>query len=148
LCRLRQLREVRSNPPRGNDEVFELISLSNPGVFAIRSIVSDNVFLRMDGSAVTQANSIGGTVNCQFGMSQRTFQNTGAFQLVSIPNSPAFALCVFNSPNVFLRLDSSEMTGWSNNGGGIVNCQFSGTQPQWTNGSPENNDVLYIAAVP
>ena len=133
---------------KNNWEVLELVPLSNPGVFAIQSTANRGAFLRMDASGVTQANPIGGTVNCQFGMSQPTFQNTGAFQLVSIPNSPAFALCLANSPNVYLRVDGSSMSGWnSSGGGGTVNCQFSLTPPQWTNGTIEDTRVLYISGV-
>jgi len=89
---------VDTQPPiNKNDwEVVELVSLSNPGVFAIQSTANRNAFLRMDGST--------GTVNQQWEMSQPDFQNTGVFQLVSIPNSPAFALCLANSPNVYLRV--------------------------------------------
>lgn len=117
-----------------NEEVFELVSLSD-GVFAIHSAGVPNVFLRMDGSAVTQFNGNGsGTVNCQLGMSGPTFQDTGVFQLVSIPNS---------------RLDGSAMTGFSGNGGGVVNCQFyaTGKQPLWTNGNNIYNEALYISGL-
>jgi hypothetical protein len=130
-----------------NWEVVELVSLSNPGVFAIQSTANHNTFLRMDAAGLTQANPIGGTVNCQFTMSQPTFQNTGVFQIVSIPNSPAFALCLANSPNVFLRVDGSSMSQWAGNGGGTVNCQFSLTPPQWNNGTIEDPRVLYISGL-
>ena len=132
-----------------NEEVFELVSLSD-GVFAIHSAGVPNVFLRMDGSAVTQFNGNGsGTVNCQLGMSGPTFQDTGVFQLVSIPNSPACALCLANHQNVFLRLDGSAMTGFSGSGGGVVNCQFyaTGKQPLWTNGNNIYNEALYISGL-
>lgn len=135
----------------GNDEVFLLVPLSDRGAYAIRSTVSANAYLRMDGSAVTQFNDNGsGTVNCQYypngSQPQVTPGNDEVFELVSIAGTPGFAIRSINYPNAYLRVDGADVTSRRGNGAGIVNCQYyaPGTQPQWTVG---NDEVFYLAAV-
>ena len=135
----------------GNDEVFFLIPISD-GVFAIRSIISANSFLRMDGSAVTAFNVNGsGTVNCQYypqgTLPQVARGNDEVFELVAIPDSPAFAIRSISYPNAYLRLAAAEVTSRRGNGAGAVNCQYyaPGTLPQWAAG---NLEAFYISGVP
>jgi phospholipase C len=138
---------------KGNDEVFLLVPISGPladdSTFAIRSVASTNAYLRVDGSAVTQSNSNGsGTVNCQYyaaGTQPEAAQgNDEAFELVAIPESPVFAIRSLSFPNVFLRLNGTEVQSFRGNGAGIVNCQFyaGGELPQWT---PGNLETFYIS---
>jgi hypothetical protein len=134
----------------GNDEVLFLVPLSG-GAFAIRSTLTVHSFLRMDGSAVNQFNVNGsGTVNCQYypqgNQPQAGNGNDEVFQLVSIPDSPAFAIRSVNFPNAYLRLAGSAVTSFNGNGSGFVNCQYyaPGTQPQWAAG---NFEAFYISAV-
>jgi phospholipase C len=135
----------------GNDEVLFLVPLSGGG-FAIRSTLTVHSFLRMDGSAVNQFNVNGsGTVNCQY-YAQGTQPQAGngndeVFQLVAIPDSPAFAIRSMNYPNAYLRVASANVTAFKGSGSGAVNCQYyaPGTQPQWAAG---NLEAFYISAVP
>lgn len=137
----------------GNDEVFQLVPLSGSdgAAFAIRSNVSANAFLRIDGRTVTQFNGGGsGTVNCQY-YAQGTQPQVGngndeAFELVPIPDSPVFAIRSINYPNAYLRLAGADVTSRRGNGAGIVNCQYyaEGNQPQWAAG---NDEVFYVSAI-
>jgi hypothetical protein len=85
----------------------------------IESLAFPGVFLRMDGSDVTQPEGAGaGTVNCQSGAStwersRLTEQTDGTVQIASA----AF-------PGVFLRLDGTGLTQPRAAGGGTANCQF------------------------
>jgi len=135
----------------GNDEVFLLVPTADGTAFAIRSTVSANAYLRMDGSRVTQFNGGGsGTVNCQYyaqgTQPQVAAGNDEVFHLVPIPDSPAFAIRSISYPNAYLRLAGDEVTAFRGNGSGAVNCQYyaPGTQPQWAAG---NDEAFYISAV-
>jgi phospholipase C len=89
------------------------------GTVAIASAQFDNVYLRLDGSAVTQfSGDGGGLVNCQFGV--------GAWERFRLrpqaDGTVAIASAQFD--NVYLRLDGSAVTQFSGDGGGLINCQF------------------------
>ncbi len=134
----------------GNDEVLFLVPLSG-GAFAIRSTLTVHSFLRMDGSTVNQFNVNGsGTVNCQYypqgSQPQAGNGNDEVFELVAIPDSPAFAIRSMNYPNAYLRVAGAEVTSFRGSGSGSVNCQYyaPGTQPQWAAG---NFEAFYISAV-
>ena len=135
----------------GNDEVFLFVPISDTA-FALRSTVSANAYLRMDGSGVTEFNAAGsGTVNCQFYAQGTQPQvapgNDEVFQFVPIPNSPVVAIRSVANPTAYLRMNAAGVQSRQGNGSGIVNCQFyaRGTHPQWT---PGNLEVFYISAVP
>jgi hypothetical protein len=135
-----------TEPQPGNWEAFELVPLSDGISYAIRSTAPGNgsSYLRMDGDGQPNA---AGTVNCQY-YAEGTEPDPGigsweAFQLVSIPGSPVFAILSVNFANVYLRMDGSRDTSWSGSGGGIVNCQYY-AEGQPTAGSLE---ASYIAAV-
>jgi hypothetical protein len=89
------------------------------GTVAIASAQFDNVYLRLDGSAVTDFSADGaGVVNCQFGV--------GAWERFrlqpQLDGTVAIASAQFD--NVYLRLDGSTITQFSGGGGGLVNSQF------------------------
>ena len=135
----------------GNDEVFFFVPVSDTA-FALRSIVSANAYLRMDGSSVTEFNAAGsGTVNCQYypqGVQPQAVPgNDEVFQFVSIPNSPVVAIRSFNYPNAYLRMNAAGVASRQGNGSGIVNCQYyaRGSLPQW---APGNLEVFHISAIP
>ena len=92
---------------------------SDDGTFAIASVAFPGVYLRLDGTDVTQPSDYGGgTVNCQFGAHpwekfRLEEQEDGTFAIASV----AF-------PGVYLRLDGTDVTQPSDYGGGTVNCQF------------------------
>jgi hypothetical protein len=118
----------------------EVSKMTNPNRFiAIQSVnfsnASKSVFLRMDGSNVTQFQGAGsGTVNCQFyapgTVPVPEIGNLEAFELISIPNA-GVAIRSVNFPNAFLRLDAPGVTASQGAGVGTVNCQYyaSGTYP-------------------
>jgi hypothetical protein len=102
----------------GAFEKFNLVPQAG-GTFAIGSVQFPSVFLRLDGSGVTQFAAAGaGKVNCQFGVGPWE-----KFNLVPQPGN-TFAIGSVQFPGVFLRMDGSGVTAFSNPGGGIVNCQF------------------------
>ncbi|KFX14718.1 hypothetical protein KP17_09020 [Pectobacterium parvum] len=93
--------------------------------FTIESVHFENVFLRMDGAGSNQQNPAGfGIVNAQYGppgecekFSIETDENN-----VSRIRSLAF-------PDVYLRLDGSNVNENIYSGAGIVNCQYSPPGP-------------------
>jgi pregnancy-associated plasma protein-A len=85
----------------------------------LQSAQFPNVYLRMDGSALTQyAASGGGTVNCQFSAGpweEFRFEPQG---------DGSVAIGSVQFPNVYLRMDGRGVTQFAASGGGTVNCQF------------------------
>jgi pregnancy-associated plasma protein-A len=99
-------------------EKFRLEPQSD-GSVAIASIQFPNVYLRMDGSGVTQfAVAGGGTVNCQFGAN-----GWEKFRLEPQTDGTV-AIASIQFPNVYLRMDASGVMQFAGAGAGIVNCQF------------------------
>jgi hypothetical protein len=88
-------------------------------VIAIGSAHFTNVYLRLDGTAVTQfAGSGGGNVNCQFGV--------GAWERFRLQPQPDGTVAIASAQftNVYLRLDGSAVTQFGPDGGGVANSQF------------------------
>jgi hypothetical protein len=142
-------------PSSGNLEVFELISIPNVGS-VIRSMAFPNAFLRLDASGVTAWQGVGvGTVNCQFYPSG-TFPNSEAdfevFEEIVLESKPGFSeegsIKSKAFPQVFLRMDGSNVTQFEGAGSGTVNGQFypSSGEPK----SPNEYEMLKIVhlAVP
>lgn len=101
----------------GPFERFRLIQ-QDDGSVAIASTEFANVFLRMDGTGVTQfASPGGGMVNCQFGV--------GAFERFRLlpQGDGSVAIASNQFPSVFLRMDGTDVTQFSASGAGVVNCQ-------------------------
>jgi hypothetical protein len=86
----------------------------------VQSAQFPNVFLRIDGSKVTQPSSAGsGIVNCQFGA--RSWEQ---FLLIAnADNTVSLESSHWN--NVYLRMDGNGVTEPTGPGGGLVNCQFT-----------------------
>ena len=111
----------RAGKPTGRADSHGYVEVSNmtiPNRFiAIQSVTFSNtqrsVFLRMDGSNVTQYQGGGsGTVNCQFyapgTLPVPEIGNLEAFELISIANA-GVAIRSVNFPNAFLRLDAQAL---------------------------------------
>jgi IgA Peptidase M64 len=89
------------------------------GTVTIASAAFDNVYLRMDGNAVSQFDADGGgVVNTQFGAAAWE-----KFRLrPQADGTVAIASAQF--PNVYLRMDGSAVTHFQGGGSGVVNCQY------------------------
>jgi len=102
----------------GSWEKFLFVPQSD-GSVAIGSLQFPGVFLRMDGTGVTGFTGPGGgQINCQFG--------AGAWEKFKLvpQGDGTVAIESVQFPNVFLRMDASNVTQFSGPGSGIVNCQF------------------------
>jgi hypothetical protein len=89
------------------------------GGINIESVQFPGVYLRMDGTGVTESlNSGGGTVNCQYGAS-----GWETFTLEWRPDGTV-AIASLQFPGVYLRMDGTGVTASLNSGGGTVNCQY------------------------
>ena len=113
--------------------------MASIALVAIESARFSGVFLRMDGSNVTQSEERGsGTVNCQFyaqGFPSPNIGNNEVFELIplgELSTGQGYAIRSLNYPQAFLRMDGSGVTTQSGNGSGTVNCQYypGGTYPQ------------------
>lgn len=96
----------------------------------IRSVGFPEVYLRCDGSGVTELlEHGGGTVNCQY-KPPRTYEK---FYIIPVEVPPSLAsethlkvaILSFQFSSVFIRLDSQGMSHFDADGGGQVNCQFT-----------------------
>ena len=77
------------------------------------------VYLRMDGSGLTQPlDAGGGTVNCQYGA-----HSWEQLQIVPQPNG-TLGIASLAFPGVYLRMDGRGVTRPTGPGGGVVNCQY------------------------
>lgn len=99
-------------------EAFNIV-VNTDGTVSIASVAFPGVFLRMDGTGVTEpVGPGGGTVNAQF-----TAGPWEKFKLVPQGDgTTAFESVAF--PGVFLRLDGNGVTQPVGSGGGVANCQF------------------------
>lgn len=98
-------------------EKFILVQQAG-GTFAIQSAQFSNVYLRMDGSSVTQfVPGGGGIVNCQYG--------PAAYERFNLlpQGDGSVAIESAHFPGVYLRMDGTGMSSFNPNGGGVVNCQ-------------------------
>lgn len=84
------------------------------GKVVIESKQFPNVFLRMDGTYVTQFGPGGGTVNCHYGA--QTYEQ---FELIGQADG-TFAIASIKFPGRYLRMNASGVSS----DGGTVNCQF------------------------
>lgn len=111
----------------------------------IRSKQFAGVYLRIDGSTVHQFSAPGGgLVNCQFGVgAQQTFD-------VATQSDGTVTIGSTKSPNVFLRLDGSNVHGPSAPGAGVVNCQFTAGPYEkfWLRPQPGGTVAIELAAFP
>lgn len=88
-------------------ETFRLIE-NGDGTVSFQSIVFNNIFLRLDGSAVTAGQTLpsgGGVVNAQFGIGPLE-----KFKIVRAnPNNGFAAIESFQFPGRWLRMDNSKV---------------------------------------
>ena len=99
-------------------ESFNLIDNSD-GTISFGSTIFNNVFLRMDGSRVTDQDKDGaGQVNAQYGV--------GAFEKFRLVTKDDGSQSIESAafPGVFLRMDGSGLTKYMETGGGVVNCRL------------------------
>src|SRR5688500_12485187 len=98
------------------------------------------VFLRIDGRTVTQANAAGsGIVNCQF--------MPGAYELLwlHIQEDGSVAIESAHFPNVFLRMDGSGVPNQATGpGSGTVNCQRGIGSYEKFKLNPQPNNMVAI----
>jgi hypothetical protein len=136
-------------PSIGNKEVFDLIPLPGEDAgYAIRSLNYANVFLRMDGSHVTQSEGGGsGTVNCQsYPTGSYPQNNSSDYEHFLI--GPVFGestyYYIFSGlfQQAFLRIDGSNVTQSQADGSGTVNCQYY--PPGASASSPDDYEVFNI----
>ena len=96
-------------------------SLAPPSAYPVLILSArwDNVYIRMDGSKMTQPNGGGGgIVNCQYG--GRTYERY--YFRKEKGKTYSFRSMVF--PHCYLRLDGTGVTKHTGPGGGTVNCQY------------------------
>ena len=92
------------------------------GTYTIESVQFPGIYLKMDGSNVTEFSSPGGgTVNCQSAVGPWE-----KFELNCInTTSCSYSIESVAFPGVYLRMDGNGVTApGSPGGGGTVNCQF------------------------
>ena len=92
---------------RATQETFRLVENAD-GTVSFKSIVFSNIFLRMDGSAVTAGQNLaggGGVVNAQFGAGPYE-----KFKIVKTNDTTAFAAIESaNFPGRFMRMDATKV---------------------------------------
>lgn len=79
-----------------------------------------NVFVRMDGTGVTEPTGPGGgVVNCQY--------TAGPWETFALERNDdgTFSFRSMAFPNVFLRMDGTGVVSPTGPGGGVVNCQYT-----------------------
>lgn len=89
------------------------------GTYTLESANFPGLFMRMDGSNINSglANG-GGSINLQSAVGEyEKFYVTKA-------SDGSYSIASVRFPNVHLRMDARGVTSSTNNGGGIVNCQF------------------------
>ena len=99
----------------------------------LRSVAFPDVYVRCDGTGVTEwVSSGGGTVNCQY----KPPEQWESFYICPVEVAPSSARQIGHSifkvviasaqfNQVFIRMDSKGMSHFDENGGGEVNCQFT-----------------------
>lgn len=104
--------------------------MNYPKLKSLRSFAFPDVYVRCDGSGVTEpVASGGGTVNCQY-KPPCAWEKFYIYPVEVTPSLAPVTLCKVEIKsaefhNVFLRLDSQGMSHYDDNGGGEVNCQFT-----------------------
>jgi hypothetical protein len=97
-----------------------VLEQNNDGTISFASVAFPGVYLRLDGTGVTQRMpNGGGVVNVQYGN-----QAYEKFQLQP-QDDGSFAFLSAQFPLVYLRLDGTGVTHPTNDGGGVVNAQYT-----------------------
>lgn len=120
---------------------------------SLRSVPFPDVYVRCDGSGVTEPTGHGGgTVNCQY----KPPGEWEYFYIYPVEMTPSSAVestykVVIESAhfrNVFIRLDSKGMSHFQGPGGGEVNCQFTPGSYEIFIVKQENNGGHSFRSVP
>jgi phospholipase C len=110
---------VNAQYTKGPWEVF-VLEEQDDGMLAIASVQFPGVYLRLDGTGVTQKMpNGGGIVNAQFGIGE-----TERFQ-GEPQDDGTMAFLSAKFPLVYLRLDGTGVTQPNPNGAGVVNAQYT-----------------------
>lgn len=96
---------------------------------SLRSVEFPNVYLRCDGTGVTQEEPEGGIVNCQY----RPPEQCESFYIYPVEMAPSLApqvtykVVMESAPfrHVFIHMNSQGMSHYEDTGGGEVNCRFA-----------------------
>jgi hypothetical protein len=111
----------------------------------IRSATFPNCYLRLDGRGVTSPTGPGGgKVNCQ---AQAGSYETLRLEKISGAGENVFAIGSTAFPNVYLRMDASNVHGPSEGGAGVVNCQFTHRSYESFHLEFQENGTVAIASV-
>ena len=96
-----------------------MIRFDCPYKVVIQNAHWQNIFIRMDGSDMTEFNnSGGGIVNCQYGaFANETF-------ILKKWSDDVITFRNFAFPHCYIRLDGSELKSRKDGGSGTVNCQY------------------------
>jgi phospholipase C len=115
---------VNAQYTQGPWEVF-VVENNDDGTVSLASVQYPGVYVRLDGTGVTQRTpGGGGVVNAQFGIGA-----TEKFQLEP-QDDGSFAFLSAQFPLVYLRLDGTGLTRPDPNGGGVVNAQYTATDKE------------------
>ena len=89
------------------------------GTYTLESANFPGLYMRMDGSNINSALANGGgSINLQSAVGEyEKFHVTKA-------SDGSYSIASVRFPNVHLRMDARGVTSTTNNGGGVVNCQF------------------------
>jgi hypothetical protein len=111
----------------------------------VRSATFPNCYLRLDGHGVTSPTGPGaGKVNCQAGAGP---YETLRLEKISGAGENVFAIASTAFPNVYLRMDASNVHGSSGSGAGVVNCQFTHGPYESFHLEFQENGTIAIASV-
>lgn len=96
---------------------------------SLRSVEFPHVYLRCDGTGVTQEEPEGGIVNCQY----KPPEQCESFYIYPVEMAPSLApqitykVVMESAPfrHVFIHMNSQGMSHYEDTGGGEVNCQFA-----------------------
>jgi hypothetical protein len=110
---------VNAQYTQGPWETF-VMEENSDGTVSLASVAFPGVYLRLDGTGVTQRTPGGGGVaNACFGIQPDT-----KFQLMP-QDEGGFGLLSSRFTLVYLRLDGTGVTHPTNDGGGVVNAQYT-----------------------
>jgi phospholipase C len=123
-------------PAEGVWERFNFEKQSD-GSYAIGSVTFPGVYLRMDGSGVSQSTPIGGIVNCQFGILEWE-----KFNIAVVPVTMGMSIESAAFPGVYLRMDDVGCTENTAPGCGKINCHWG------VNREAPIREAFYILPLP
>lgn len=110
---------VNAQYTQGPWETF-VLEEQNDGTIAIASVTYPGVYVSLDGTGVTKrVAGGGGSATAQYGVGPNT-----KFQ-IETQDDGSYAFLSNQFPLVYLRLDGTGVTHPTNDGGGVVNAQYT-----------------------